>query len=181
MILAALTTPVFLSFVALSVPMRTELLPPVRLVGGTAWQSPADQATSLRHHHLGLLCQHLQSFEALGNNWDGHGAVPPSAQAVGHAMTLLNELPGEWVLRLHTDDLTPTPYGTLTLEWATGPEYVSLEIGDDQWAYTAEVGGELHRSPNIAYADAAVQYTVSQALQALFSDAVPHDADPYTA
>lgn len=181
MTLTALTTPAFLSFVALAVPMRTELLTPVRLVGGTPWQSPADRATSLHRHHLGLLCQHLQSFEALADNWDGHGAVPPSAQAVGHATTLLNGLPGEWALRLHADDLTPTPYGTITVEWAAGADYVSVEIGDDQWAYTAELGGETQFGTNIAHSDGGLQVAVRQALRMLFPDVVPQDADSHTA
>ena len=181
MTIAALITPAFVSFVGLSVPMRAELLAPVRLIGGTAWQSPADKATSLRHHHLGLLCQHLQSLEALPDNWDGRGAVPPSAQAVGHAAAFLNGLPSEWSLRLHADDLTPTPYGTITLEWAAGADYVSVEIGDDQWAYTAELGGQAHGGPNASHADTGLHVAVEEVLRTLFPDAVPHDADPYTA
>ena len=169
------------SLVMLATPIKRALLSPVSLPGQATQQSPADQAVSLRNYTLNLLRQRLLSFEVLADNWDGYGAVPPSAQVVGHATTLLQALPGEWVLHLGADDLTPTPYGTVTLEWANGPNYVSVEMGDDQWAYIAEVGGEIRRSANAAYPDAALRHTVNQALWALFPSAVPHERNPYTA
>lgn len=169
------------SLAILVAPVKQELLRPVPVPGQPVQQSPADQAVSLRHHQVGLLCQHLHSFEQLGDNWDGYGAVPPSTQALRNAMELLNGLAGEWVLRLHPDDLTPTPYGTITLEWATATDYVSVEVGDAQWACTAELAGELQSSPNAEYPNASLRQRVEQVLQALFPHAVPQDVPAYTA
>jgi len=161
--------------------MKQAFLVPVLLPGYFTQQSPADQAVSQRHHHVGLLCKHLQSFLNLTDNWDGYGAVPPSEQAIDEVTRLLNNLPSQWALRLHSDGLTPTPYGTITLDWAVGADYVNVEVGDNQWAYTAEIGEELLSSPNTVFPNATLQQQIVQVLQALFPQVMPLDVPAYTA
>ena len=164
-----------------TIPVKWELLAPVDYPGQTTQQSPDYYPTSVHGHHVGLLCKHVHGFAALGDDWDGYGAVPPSAEAIGNVMDLLNALPGEWAMQLHQDDLTPSPYGTITLEWAREQDYVSVEVGDTSWAFTAEIGGELRSNPNETYPNELLRQRVEEALAILYPDAVPHDAPSYTA
>lgn len=161
--------------------IKQELLPPVECPGQTTQQSPDYYATSVYGHHIGLLCKHVHGFSALTDDWDGYGAVPPSAAAMGNVIDLLNGLPGEWSMRLHKDDLTPSPYGTITLEWATDGDYVSVEVGDTAWAFTAEIDGTLRSNPNETYPNEMLHQRVEEALAMLYPDAAPHNAPSYTA
>ena len=84
-------------------------------------------------------------------------------------------------MRLHKDDLTPSPYGTITLEWATAGDYVSVEVGDAAWAFTAEIDGMLRSNPNETYPNEMLRQRVEEVLVMLYPDADPHNAPSYTA
>lgn len=161
--------------------VKQELLRPVAFPGQAVQQSPDAYATSLLGHHIGLLSRQLQDFGLLPDNWDGYGAVAPSRAAVGNVLDLLTRLPGEWALRLHTDSLTPSPYGTIALEWEHGQAYLSVEVGDAAWSFTADMAGQSQFASPVHYPNHELWQRVTDLLAHLYPDAAPHNAPAYTA
>jgi hypothetical protein len=73
--------------------------------------------------------EQLNVFSNLGNNWDGYGGVPISEQAIKHARTLLcTQLYTQAHLAL--PEITPTPNGTLVIEWQGRHGEAAVEIGN---------------------------------------------------
>lgn len=161
--------------------VKQELLRPVAFPGQTVQHSPDEYATSLHGHYLGRLCQQVQQFLVLPDNWDGYGAVAPSPAAGGNVIDLLNRLPGEWVLRLPPDGLTPSPYGTIVLEWAREQDYLSVEVGDTAWSFTAEMAGRPQLSLTEIYPNQELWQRAIGLLALLYPDAASHNAPGYTA
>lgn len=161
--------------------VKAELLRPVEVPGQAVQQSPDAFATSMHAHCLGLLCQQVRQFGALADDWDGYGAVAPSEAATSNVLDLLSRLPGEWVLRLPLDGLTPTPYGTITLEWALAGDYLSVEVGDTAWSYTAEAAGRPQLAPATTYPNPELLARVQTLLDQIFPDAAAHNGFSYTA
>ena len=79
-------------------------------------------------HVAGLTLRVIRSGQ-LADGWAGPDSVPPAQAVLSHAYALLGLLPHEDVLALQADDIVPTPYGTLTLDWG---EEISVELGNHQ-------------------------------------------------
>lgn len=118
--------------------------------------------------HLDALGKFVQGFAALGDNWDGYGAVPPSSQTIANVLDLLGTLPGKWRVKLHQDGLTPSPYGTITLEWERKKDWVAVEVGDTTWAITMNVNGKYQGSPNETYPTGLSTPRIEEAMTMLY-------------
>ncbi len=71
----------------------------------------------------------LNTFSTLENNWDGYGGARISEQVVDHARTLLcTQLYTQ--SRLAPPEITPTPNGTLVIEWLGCKGEAAVEIGN---------------------------------------------------
>lgn len=179
-----LTKPIMVASISsllVAAPVRSELLAPVCCPGQTIQQSPDNYAVSIYGHQVSLLRKQVKQFLTLTDNWDGYGAVAPSQEAINNVVNLMSRLPDEWVLCLHQDDLTPSPYGTISLEWAKGDDYVSVEVGDALWAFTAEIAGSVMSHPNEIYPNEVLRQSVEKYLALLCPDAATHDASGYSA
>ncbi|MCI1187892.1 hypothetical protein MON38_10710 [Hymenobacter sp. DH14] len=161
--------------------VKAELLKPVTIPGQAVQQSPDAFITSVRTHHVGLLCQQVTRFSALAENWDGYGAVAPSAAAVGNVIDLINRLPYAWTSSLSIDGLTPTPYGTVTLEWTRGDDYLSVEVGDEDWSFIAEVKGHPQLAMAETYPNPELLTRVTSLLCELFPADDTSNGSIYTA
>ena len=71
----------------------------------------------------------LLRLHSLQNDWDGLGAVSPSAEVVQTCLELMR------VVRDHEISpptlLRPAPNGSLVFEWKLGEARVELEVSDD--------------------------------------------------
>lgn len=67
----------------------------------------------------------LAAMENLERNWDGYDADPIGFACISQARILLVALPPN----TPPPDVTPNPNGTLTLDWETDDQALSLEIG----------------------------------------------------
>ena len=73
--------------------------------------------------------EQLKVFSTLDNNWDGYGGSRISEQAIRHARALLyTQLYSHAQLAL--PEITPTPNGTLVIEWQGQQGEAAVEIGN---------------------------------------------------
>jgi hypothetical protein len=70
----------------------------------------------------------LDAFRDLQDNWDGYGALPISLQAINQAQALLSSQ--SVYAQLAIPDITPTPNGTLVVEWQGLHGEAAFEIGN---------------------------------------------------
>ncbi len=81
----------------------------------------------------------VSEFESLPANWDGHDAMPISGKVVFNANMFLKKLPGYYSDKLNIEDITPTPYGTIVMDWYNdAEELISIEIGKTKVGYFTE-------------------------------------------
>jgi hypothetical protein len=148
---------------------RTELMTPVRYAGQEALKPQADYIVSTHQHYVGILCDEVEKMQSLLDGWDGYGGVAPSSSATENVINILTRLPVSWAMRLKQVDMTPTPYGTITLEWQPGrTEYIGIEVGDATWALFGQVGGRILNGPVEFYSvDSSIQ-ALEAALQELY-------------
>ncbi len=67
----------------------------------------------------------LAELARLGPNWDAYGAEPISPRCVANTRGLLSALRAG----IPSPEITPNPNGTLTLDWETEDQALSLELG----------------------------------------------------
>lgn len=72
----------------------------------------------------------IASFASLKDNWDGNNAVALKDQVLINAKRFINSLPEIILKDIDTDNITPTPYGSLVLDWDINGDVLSVEIGD---------------------------------------------------
>ena len=73
-------------------------------------------------------------------DWDAHGALPVSSEAVLEALSFIRQLP----IGIQAPDVSPEPDGEVGLEWSDGHAR-SLVIsfsGDGRISYAALLGGD---------------------------------------
>lgn len=84
------------------------------------------------------LLSHLQQIEFLEDNWDGYGAILPTANIFFYMKKFLVETPPVLLKSLEEDDIYPTPHGTLIINWESNNDIVSLEIGEEYSGFYCE-------------------------------------------
>lgn len=85
----------------------------------------------------------LRTFQTLGDNWDGSGALPFDASTLNNAGAILTVL-ADWV---SVPAIYPESNGTVTFDWAAG-EYQSLvEVGRTRFS------AFIRRGPEALYLD----------------------------
>jgi predicted enzyme involved in methoxymalonyl-ACP biosynthesis len=81
----------------------------------------------------------VSEFESLQENWDGHNAKPISKKVIFNANMFLKRLPGYYSDKLNIEDIVPTPYGTIVIDWYNeDEELLSMEIGKTKIGYFTE-------------------------------------------
>ena len=159
-----------------TVPKR-KWLAPVRYTGQTILLSRADYIVSTHQHYVGVLSQQIQSFGQLPEGWDGYDAIAPSSQVISNAINVIASISSAWAMRLVKEDITPTPYGTITLEWQPGcAEYFGVEIGEESWAIFGQVEDNI-----LSHTVRAAQYkfllpAIDMALQKLYPEVNPQSS-----
>lgn len=83
----------------------------------------------------------LQHIGRLSENWDGYGASSVTNNVIKNALKFLRTLQQEGIRMPLTDDIYPTPYGTLVIELYNQYGLVSLEISDQQVGYFTDYRG----------------------------------------
>lgn len=95
--------------------------------------------------HIKELRTHLTQLSTLPANWDGYGAEPISPQVIQHIRNLLTLLPKAYITPLTPDNLTPTVYGTVVIDWYLDDEdeaVISLDIWADSANFYVQPPGD---------------------------------------
>jgi hypothetical protein len=103
-------------------------------------------SSPLKKYTTDFLFSHLAELLSLEGNWSGPGSVGPSEEAVVRAAFFLQVLaPEKSQLYLKKDDISPTPYGTIVVDWRNFKKNIllSIEIGDSEIGYYLKENGKL--------------------------------------
>jgi len=76
----------------------------------------------------------IDAFAALGDNWDGYGALPISDAVIANARFVLERLSHS----CPTPDVVPNSNGTISFEWETRSAYAYLEVGATRYALVVD-------------------------------------------
>lgn len=88
---------------------------------------------------ISLLKNRISQISQLKYNWDGHHAIAPVAESINNSFRFLDSISGtEYWHYLDKDDIVPTPYGTIDMDFETGNGMVSVEIGKSQIGFFTE-------------------------------------------
>jgi len=72
----------------------------------------------------------LHEISKLGSNWDAYAAEPVDGTCLANARNLLTALPES----IPSPEVFPNPNGTLTLDWESGDQVLSLELGAQRFS-----------------------------------------------
>lgn len=87
-------------------------------------------------------CYKLTEIE---NDWDGFSAVAPYNECVNNCIKFINKLPSEIIDELIVGDITPTNYGTVTLNLSNKfNEIVSIEFGKTKIGFYSRFNDETN-------------------------------------
>ncbi len=72
----------------------------------------------------------LDRISKLQDNWDGLRANSVSGACIENTGRIISDLDTD----VASPEIYPNPNGTLTLDWETGGQLLSIEIGDDRFS-----------------------------------------------
>jgi hypothetical protein len=88
------------------------------------------------------LAEHLKSriskINKLGDNWDGYGAIRPNKKTINQANAFLSGLHLSILQYLNEEDISPTPYGTIVMDFYRGNNRLSIEFGESKIGFFSE-------------------------------------------
>jgi len=89
----------------------------------------------------------LHAIACLDENWDGHDSAVPTEQTIRNSFSFIEAAFKEGLTQLEADDVYPTPYGSVVLEFKTEQTgLVSVEIGKEQIGFFTD----FKKKPNYA-------------------------------
>ncbi len=119
-----------------------------------------------------IVLDYLMPLFELGENWDGAGALKPSRKAFINTFRFLIQVPKYYVELLDQDSFTPTPYGTVVIDWFNEKENsnLSIEIGASKIGFFVEKSGEFTSfSEGLKFNDYDVPNEIVAAFKETFS------------
>lgn len=84
---------------------------------------------SFQQERLQMIKSRMDKIRQLQFDWDGYGGLPVRQRVIINTYNFLNILPNERVLALEPENIVPTPYGTIELDWEKNERLLSIEIG----------------------------------------------------
>lgn len=85
----------------------------------------------------------VSEIRMLKSNWDGYDAIVPSDIVVNNAFRFLDTLSVfGFVDILEPENVVPTPYGTIDMDFETPKGLVSVEIGTNQIGFFTEFSND---------------------------------------
>ena len=96
------------------------------------------QDTSSKVARIKSIITRIESIRRFSDNWDGYGAIIPKYKVLQNTYQFLNLLPNNISLALQPDHISPTPYGTIQLDWRKGSALISVEVGISKIGFFSE-------------------------------------------
>lgn len=78
------------------------------------------------------LKSYIDELAALPPNWDGYGAYSISKDAARYVKNCIDLITDDWLSHLNPQDFSPTPNGTITLDWydKEGNNEITMELNE---------------------------------------------------
>jgi len=101
----------------------------------------------------------------LANDWDGFGAICPSYSVIQNSLKFIKKLSDNLIDNLELDEVTPSNYGTIILEWEKENNYVSIEIGESEIGFFYEIDGVEHIGDSVKFNENFISREIIIAIQ----------------
>ncbi|HSO82084.1 hypothetical protein [Thiocapsa sp.] len=127
--------------------------------------SPRETASTLTQPRDHAACWSLlDELSRLAPNWDAYGAEPIAARCMANTRCVLTALPAG----IPSPEITPNPNGTLTLDWETEDQALSLELGATRFStfWESRTGTKMEEGTF----DTSIPNFVAMALDSMFPD-----------
>lgn len=117
------------------------------------------------------LLNKINSLANLLQNWDGFGADAIDRRAILNSNKFIQKLPSFISSKLNKENITPTPYGTVVLDWKVGDELISVEIGETKIGFFSEINELQNPSiEGVPYNENEIPIELVQAFKKLFKE-----------
>ncbi|MBR6197076.1 MAG: hypothetical protein IKQ72_05685 [Bacteroidaceae bacterium] len=80
----------------------------------------------------------ISELDNLHDNWDMYGAIAPSDEVIKNAYKLLDIVINDGYVAIKAEDIVPTPYGSIVMDFANERGLVSVEIGKAEIGFFTE-------------------------------------------
>lgn len=85
--------------------------------------------------------QKIEEIRCLPDNWDGYNASKIGVGTYNNTSLFIEKMDIDMLDMLSENDITPTPYGTITLNFRNKGNLVSVEIGENNIGFFTEFKG----------------------------------------
>jgi hypothetical protein len=80
----------------------------------------------------------ISELDNLCDNWDMHDAVAPSKEVIKNAYRLLDIVINGGYVAIKAEDIIPTPYGSIVMDFTNERGLVSVEVGKTEIGFFTE-------------------------------------------
>ncbi len=89
--------------------------------------------------HTYSLKERINVFKNFKENWDGYNGVQPSSKVIYNSIKFIDCLSSPMLSKLNENYITPTPYGTIVIDFKESNNVVSVEIGETKIGFFTEL------------------------------------------
>ena len=90
----------------------------------------------IKFEPISLLVYQIDKFRNISNTqWEQSGYDSPEDSTFDNVKDFLCTLPEKYLFNLSPENIEPTPYGTLVLDFTNNEKVVSIEIGKSKIGY----------------------------------------------
>lgn len=114
--------------------------------------------------------QHLLEFTTIKGDWDRNGAVAPSWETIQNAWYFILLTPHHALTYLDPENVYPTPYGTIILDFENSNKLLSIEIGKQNLGYFLEEDNKyIEMKEKEPFSRVGLSTELKQAFKSVFS------------
>lgn len=116
--------------------------------------------------------EEIDSISLLKDDWNGMGTKAINPDIINNSVRIINSIPPSILYYLDKDNIYPTKFGTIILDWEFGNKnnILSLEIARHSVGYFMEVNGEdFKQVETLSLAEDSFDNTVSDVIADLIS------------
>lgn len=124
----------------------------------------------LHKRHFDNIQRRFDAIRKLSDNWDGMGATTVETRVVKNALAFLNMLNTRQLLALEAENIMPTPYGTVELDWKSNDSLLSVEIGTNKIGFFTQFPDNKNLSSNgFSFNGLKISQNLATAIEKYFS------------
>lgn len=80
----------------------------------------------------------ISELDNLCDNWDMYDAIAPSKEVIKNSYRLLDRVINDGYVAINAEDIVPTPYGSIVMDFTNERGLVSVEIGKAEIGFFTE-------------------------------------------